>query len=141
MPTNPMPLLTFEKRGAITLGTVTGTNMLDGVSVPAFGNEALAFIAGKEALHLLLDFKQVEYMSSAALTELLRINDELRNTKGSVRLCNLSNEIRKVFQITNLEKLFVIHENDSTEAAMKRFERSLAVASEEETWSSPDASG
>jgi len=141
MPTNQNPLLTFEEQGAITLGTVTGTNMLDGVSVPAFGNEAIAYIEGKAGLHLLLDFKQVEYMSSAALTELLRINEELRKTKGSVRLCNLSNEIRKVFQITNLEKLFVIHENDSTAAATKRFERSLAVASEEDTWSNPDTSG
>lgn len=140
MPTNPTPLLTFEDRGAVTLGTVTGTTMLDGVSVPAFGNETIAFIEGKNALHLLLDFKQVDYMSSAGLTELLRINEALRKTKGSVRLCNLSNEIRKVFQITNLEKLFVIHENDSTEAALTRFERSLSVASDENAWSSPDAS-
>ena len=79
-------------------------------------------------------------MSSAALTELLRVNEALRNAGGSVRLCGLSTNIRKVFQITNLEKLFVIHEGDNVGMALKRFERSLAVAAEEDSWSGPDVS-
>ncbi|MDP7638678.1 MAG: hypothetical protein QGG73_03035, partial [Candidatus Hydrogenedentes bacterium] len=59
----------------------------------------------------------------------------LRNAHGSVRLTGLTNDIRKVFQITNLEKLFVIHDDDTVEQAVSRFERALSIAAEDDAWS------
>ena len=134
MAANPTPQLTFEVHGPITVGTVDESNMLDAMNVTEFGNEVLEYIKDKPGINLLLNFEHVDYMSSAALTELLRINDALRSSGGRVRLCGLTRDIRKVFQITNLEKLFVIHDDDDLKSAMRRFERSLAVAAEEENW-------
>lgn len=137
----PTQSVSFEERGNIDVGTILSTDMLDGMNVTHFGEEVLNHIGTKPGLHLLLNFEKVTYMSSAALTELLKINESVRLTKGSVRLCSLSTDIRQVFEITNLEKLFVIHEDDSLDAAIQRFERSLAVAADEEAWSSPDSPG
>lgn len=134
-------LLSFETMGPITVGTIDSVSILDAMNVTDFGNAVLDYTKGRPALNLLLDFSNVGYMSSAALTELLRVNEALRNAGGSVRLCGLSANIRKVFQITNLEKLFVIHEGDNVNLALKRFERSLAVAAEEDSWSGPDVGG
>lgn len=133
-------LLTFEVHGDIAVGTVDSVSMLDTMNTTEFGNAVLAYAEGKAGLNLLLNFANVTYMSSAALTELLRVNEAMREAGGSLRLCGLSKDIRKVFQITNLEKLFVIHEGDKLDMALKRFERSLAVAAEDDSWTTPDVS-
>lgn len=138
MPANPQAQLSFEEHGKITVATIHDANMFDTVNVSHFGNTVLEFIKDKPGLRLLLNFEKVDYMSSAALTELLRINEALRKDKGTVRLCNLTKDIRKVFEITNLEKLFVIHENDDVQTALTRFERSLSVAADDSAWAAFD---
>ena len=135
MTTNNAPQLTFTDHGDITVGTISEANMLDAMNVTEFGNEVLNFLKGKQGIHLLLNFENVDYMSSAALTELLRINENLTKANGSVRLTGLTNDIRKVFQITNLEKLFVIHDDDALDKAVSRFERALSIAAEDDAWS------
>lgn len=141
MPPETAPMLQFEKRGRVTIGTVVSTNMLDGANVTEFGNETLGYIKKHPGIHLLLNFRTVTYMSSAALTELLRINQALRDAGGSVRLCSLTPAIRNVFQITNLEKLFFIHDDEDVDAAHKRFERALTIAAQEEAWADKNAGG
>ncbi|MEK7795291.1 MAG: STAS domain-containing protein [Candidatus Hydrogenedentota bacterium] len=139
MAPNRAPQLTFDSHRRVTVGTISESNMLDAMNVTEFGNEVLEFIKDKPGLQLLLNFEHVDYMSSAALTELLRINEALRTTAGSVRLCGLSKDIRKVFQITNLEKLFVIHEDETADLALKRFVRALEIAQEEKSWAGHSA--
>ena len=134
MTTNNTPQLSFDERGAITVGTISDANMLDAMDVTEGGNEVLAVGKGKDGVQLLLNFANVDYMSSAALTELLRINENLQKANGSVRLTGLTKDIRKVFQITNLEKLFVIHDDDSVDVAVSRFERALSIAAEDDAW-------
>ena len=135
------PILKFDRHGPITVGSIPSTQMLDGANVSRFGTEVLAYVRNNPSANILIDFEKVHYMSSAGLTELLRINDTLSKGNGSVRLCGLSPDIRKVFEITNLDKLFVIHEDDHVDAATKRFERSLSVAAEEDAWTHPDSGG
>ena len=138
---DPSALVRFEPTSHITVGTIEGTNVLDGMNVTDFGNYVLEFAKGKSGLQLLLNFENITYMSSAALTELLRINEALSATKGSVRLCNLSCDIRKVFKITNLDQMFAIHDDEDVQTASKRFERSLSVAADEDAWSGKDTGG
>lgn len=138
MSTNPTQLVSFEERGSITVGTVVSATMLDGMNVSEFGKQVLEYVKDKTSINLLLSFEPIEYMSSAALTELLRINERVRKGGGTVRLCSLTKDIRKVFQITNLEKLFVIHGEDGVQTAAKRFERAVSVAAEDDAWAAPD---
>lgn len=138
MSTDSLPKLTFETRGNITIGTVLSANMFDTMNVAEFGNQVLDYVRDKPRLNLLLSFEKVDYLSSAALTELLRINDAVKKASGSLRLCSLTEDIRKVFEITNLDKLFVVHAGDDVQSALKRFERSLAVEANEDAWTKLD---
>ncbi len=131
-------LIEFRPSSKVTVGTISGTTVLDGLSVPNFGNHVLEYVKDKPGLHLLLNFEHVTYMSSAGLTELLRINETLQTSSGSIRLCNLSSDIRKVFKITNLDQVFSIHEDENVESAVQRYERSLNVAADEDAWASQD---
>jgi len=131
-------LVEFRPGDRVTVGTIEGTSVLDGMNVSDFGNRVLQYVKDKPELHLLLNFENITYMSSAGLTELLRINEALQTTSGSVRLCNLTGDIRKVFQITNLDQMFAIHEDENVESAVRRYERSLRVAADEDAWASQD---
>lgn len=135
MESEKAPLVEYETRGAITLGTVRAARVLDAVNVTEFGSLLLDYVEQHPGVHLLLNFGHVNYLSSAALTELLKVNEAVQRSGGSVRLCALSPEIASVFQITNLDKLFVIEPGESVDHALQRYERSLQIAAEEDEWS------
>ncbi|MFP4172360.1 MAG: STAS domain-containing protein [Candidatus Hydrogenedentota bacterium] len=126
------PLVDFEKHGAISVATIRATRVLDAVNVNEFGREILDYIEKHPETHMLINFCHVHYLSSAVLTELLRIKDALEGAKGSLRLCSVNKDIRRVFEITNLDKVFVIY--DDVESGVPRYERALALAAEDETW-------
>jgi anti-sigma B factor antagonist len=130
------PLIVFDEGNPITVGTVVSTHVLDMSNVASFSEQVIDYCMGRPGIHLLLDFQNVTYLASSALTELLRIDAALKSVHGSMRLCSLTPEILNVFEITNLHTLFVIHQDDTVEKARARFERSLAVAAEEDAWSS-----
>jgi anti-sigma B factor antagonist len=135
METEKAPIVVFEPHGSIILGTIHASRVLDAQNVTEFGQRVLAYVEQHPGAHLLLSFEHVNYLSSAALTELLKVNDATQRTGGSVRLCALSPEIASVFQITNLDKLFVVEPAETVEHALERYERSLQVAAEEDHWS------
>ncbi|MGI6461366.1 MAG: STAS domain-containing protein [Candidatus Hydrogenedentales bacterium] len=130
---NDTPLVTFETTGSITVGRIGAASVLDAVNVTQFGNEVLDFVRNRPGLNLMLDFVHVDYLSSAVLTELLRINQVVQKEHGSMRLCALKPDVLKVFEITNLDKIFTIY--GESNQALKRFERSLEVAEREDLWS------
>lgn len=71
--------------------------------------EALQPIIKKNARKkLMLDFQNVKYMSSAFLGVLVRVNKWVAEEKGTLELNNVDPNIRKVFAITQLDKIFNI---------------------------------
>lgn len=137
--TEAKPLLAYETVDGITVGTVTGTSMLDQTTVSDFGHQAVAYVTAKPGLKLLLNFRNVAYMTSQGLTELLRIADALKKSGGAVRVCNVATEIYRVFKITNLDGMFSVHEREDVAPAVRRFKRALAVAADEKAWAGEDA--
>lgn len=125
-------LLIFEPRGEITVANIQAVTVLDAENVNEFGAEAISYAEEHPATNLLLDFQHVAYLSSAVLTELIKLKNTLESSQGSIRLCSLNPQIRKVFDITNLDQVFVIEKDLKT--ALPRYERSLAVAKQEKSW-------
>ena len=57
---------------------------------------------------LLLDFLQVDHMSSAALGMLINVNKSIREKNGQLRLANIKPQIFEVFVTTKLNKVFKV---------------------------------
>lgn len=129
-------IVDFEVQGKIVVGTIRTTSVLSAINVAEFGNEVVAKIEGSTGINLLLSFENVDYLSSAVLTELLRINKAIQEAQGQLRLCGVSKVILEIFQITNLDKMFAIYHDDVT-GGVRRFMRSLEVAAEEAAWKDP----
>lgn len=134
MTTPNTPIIQFEQKGPVVLATVREARMLDALNVAEFGRQLTEFVQNRERLNLLICFEHVDYLSSAVLTELLRVNSIVTKYNGSVRLCSLQSSIQEVFQITSLDKVFVIYSDDDGEQASKKFQRSLQLAAEEKSW-------
>ena len=130
-------IVDFQDEGRVVIGTIRTSSVLSAINVAEFGNEVIAFVDAHPGLNLLLNFENVDYLSSAVLTELLRINKSIEGTQGQLRLCGVSKVILEVFQITNLDKMFVIYHDDVT-GGVRRFHRSLDVAAEEAAWKEPE---
>lgn len=129
-------IVDFEVEGRIVVGTIRTTSVLSAINVAEFGNEVVAKIEGNTGINLLLSFENVDYLSSAVLTELLRINKAIQEAQGQLRLCGVSKVILEIFQITNLDKMFAIYHDDVT-GGVRRFVRSLEVAAEDAAWKDP----
>lgn len=70
---------------------------LDTTTTPEF-EEVLKEI-GAETKKLILDFSEVQYVSSAGLRAILK-GQKLMNTKGSMKLLHVNDSIMDIFEIT-----------------------------------------
>ena len=57
---------------------------------------------------LVLNFINVKFMTSALLGLLVRIHKRVSEQGGRIQLCNLDVNLRRVFEITKLTKIFDI---------------------------------
>lgn len=125
----------FELHGKIWVGTVMAKSVLSAGNIHQFGNAVLDFIKHHGRVNLLLNFERVDYLSSAVLTELLRIKSAMDENNGRLRLTAISPTILEIFRITNLDKVFILH-SDGLEQDLKRFVRAIEVEEEEAAWNS-----
>lgn len=127
------PMVRFYKKGRITVGAIHSSSVLSMLNVMEFGKTVLQYVSIHPGIHLLLDFEEVSYLSSAVLNELLRINKAIQESQGNLRLCGISPTIKEIFTITNLDQIFNIH-GEPVDKDIVRYERALAVAQEAEAW-------
>jgi anti-sigma B factor antagonist len=82
--------------------------ILDEANIKEIG-DALIFLAeSKDRPKLLLDFQNVDHLSSAALGMLINVNQKVKGQSGELRLTNIKSQIYEVFVITKLNNLFKI---------------------------------
>ncbi|MFN7376096.1 MAG: STAS domain-containing protein [bacterium] len=103
--------LKVKRDGAIVEVQFRDRNILDEANIQQIGEEIRAIIDAEPAPRLLINFTDVDHLSSAALGTLITINNRVRTLKGQLRLSNIDPNIYQVFQITKLNKLFEIHDN------------------------------
>ncbi len=69
--------------------------------------------------HLLLNLKDVEYMSSSGLRIFVSTMRILKESKRKLKLCNMNNAVKKIFEVVELMDMFDIYESE--DEALKSF--------------------
>ncbi len=87
-------------------------NILDEGNIQQIGAQLSDIIESKEKLRLLIDFSNVEHLSSAALGTLITVRNRINERGGQLRLSNIGAQIYEVFIITKLNKIFEIYPTD-----------------------------
>jgi anti-sigma B factor antagonist len=59
-------------------------------------------------IRLIIDFSEVNLISSTALSKLILIQRRIDATRGKLRFCELSPMLQQVFRTANLDRLFTI---------------------------------
>ena len=80
---------------------------LDAVTAPG-AEEKLASMIGAGSHKLLLDFRGVEYLSSAGMRMLLAITKKLRGVDGKLVLCMVNDNVMDVFKMSGFDHLLDI---------------------------------
>ena len=82
------------------------TSILDTQLIRDIAHELDQLIEVENNKKLLLDFTEVKFFSSSALGILVTLSKKMAEIEGELVICALAAELRKIFKITNLDKLF-----------------------------------
>jgi len=106
----PQRRLDIEEINDVTVAKFVDRKILDEANIQIIGNQLFGMVDSDERKKIVLDFSNVEYLSSAALGKLITLDKKVKSVKGKLRLCNIRPDIYEVFAITRLNKLFDIRE-------------------------------
>ena len=95
--------INIEKENGITAMRIEGR--LDTITAPEL--EKAINDEGEALKNLVLDFKGVDYISSAGLRVLLSAQKKM-NVQGSMELINVSEDVRDVLEMTGFAEILVI---------------------------------
>jgi len=79
--------------------------------------EAVASELERGARAFVIDFAETGYVDSAGLGALVSLSKKIREASGSLRLTNLNEDLRTLFELTRLDTLFSLdHPGDESGA-------------------------
>ncbi|HUU84048.1 MAG TPA: STAS domain-containing protein [Phycisphaerae bacterium] len=113
------PHLSITSKDGVHIVEFSDRKILEELSIRNIEEELSTLVAAEEGIKLLLNFKNVEHLSSAALGMLINLEKEVAHKNGKLILSDIRPQIYEVFRITRLHKMFEIH--DSVGQAMKHF--------------------
>ena len=111
--------LDIEEINDVTIAKFIDKKILDEGNIQIIGNQMFSLVEDDGRRKVLLDFSNVEYLSSAALGKLIVMDKKIKAAQGKRRICSVRPEIFEVFKITKLDSLFSIY--DSREQALEEF--------------------
>jgi len=106
----------FEQKNDVMICYIDGD--IDINTSPEF-NKAIEKIARDKAAKVVINFEKVGYVDSSGLATVVAALKRLKTYGGRLKLVNLSTKVKNLFEITRLDKLFEIIENE--QEAIKGF--------------------
>lgn len=100
--------INVEKENEVTIVSLNGR--LDAGTAPAL-EEKLNGIAGEGETKVLVDCRELDYISSAGLRVLLAMAKKFKKNNGQIALCTMSPAVKQVFEISGFTSIFPIYAN------------------------------
>jgi anti-anti-sigma factor len=99
-----------RKEGGTAVVTVKGR--IDAVTAPEFESGLLALLAGGDVT-VLINFGELEYISSAGLRSILTVAKQLKAKNGKLLFTGLQGPVKDVFKISGFGSIFSIFETET----------------------------
>jgi anti-sigma B factor antagonist len=100
--------LTITERGDVAVVEFQDRKILEELLITKIGDQLTELAASKPSIRLLLSFRNVEHLSSAALGMLITLHHQIKKKDGRLMLADINPQIFQVFEITKLNRLFEI---------------------------------
>jgi len=99
--------------GKVTVVTFNDSKLIDEAEIQEFGQELYDLVEREGRKKIILNFGNVEFLSSAALGKLIGFDKRVKTHGAELILSNIRPEIYEVFAITKLTKLFNIKDDEA----------------------------
>jgi anti-sigma B factor antagonist len=103
--------LKIKDISGVSLVEFSDRKILDELCIHEIQEELSTLVDAQPKGNLLLSFRNVEHLSSAALGMLITLNKKVQEQQGKLKLSDINPQIYEVFKITRLNKIFDIHPN------------------------------
>ena len=101
----------FSTRTSNDIHIVAITGSLDSTTSPEAQKSLDAVVAG--AKKVVLDFSELDYISSAGLRVLLGAAKHLRASGGTLGMFGLNQSVREVFEISGFSSILTIYQSEA----------------------------
>jgi anti-sigma B factor antagonist len=108
-----MPSVMTQTNGDVLVVYFTDSQILDEAKISQLNQELVKAADKAAGGKLLLNFNDVQFMSSAVLGKLIALNKKCKADETTIKLCSIAPSIMEVFKITNLHRVFEIHEDET----------------------------
>jgi anti-sigma B factor antagonist len=106
--------ITVEDVGDVAVVQFVDKKILDEQNIQLIGDDLFKLVDELGRRKLLLNFSNVDFMSSAALGKLIRLDQRMKAVGGKVIMCGISKDIMQVFVLTKLDKILKIVKDEQT---------------------------
>ncbi len=107
----PSSHLKIKRSDSVSVVEFADRKILEELSIQEIGEELDELVESEPGVKLLLNFKNVDHLSSAALGMLITLNKKIKERDGDLKLSDINRQIFEVFKITKLNRVFDIHDN------------------------------
>ena len=103
--------LEISEGGDVTVVRFRDRRISNLLEIEQVGQELYRLVDEGKHKRLVLDFSDVEYLSSALIGKLISLNAKVQARGGSVKLCSIRREILEVFHACKLDRIFCINKD------------------------------
>lgn len=105
--------LAVSEVGDVTVVSFQGNSILDVSTVQQIGRELYELVEAQGKLRIMLDFKEVRFLSSQALGVLLTLRRKADKAGAEVVVSQARPELARVFKITKIDDMFKFFDDNA----------------------------
>ena len=114
MSQGPRRHLRLENVDGVTVVSFVETKIVTEENIQEVGDQLYSLVEDEGHKSLLLNFGNVQYLSSAALGKLINLKKKVAAVKGKLKLCCIHPDLLEVFRITRLDQVFEIYTDEQS---------------------------
>ena len=101
--------LRLENIDGVAVVSFVDTKIVTEENIQEVGDQLYSLVEDEGHKKILLNFGNVQYLSSAALGKLINLKKKVGAVKGKLKLCCIHPDLLEVFRITRLDQVFEIY--------------------------------
>ena len=115
--------LVVSQESGVTVATLRTASLVDELVIEAVGNELYALVDERAVTKLMVDFRAVSFLSSQMIGVLVSLQKKSREIEGELVFAGMRPNLKKVFEITKLDKIMTFADNQAD--GMSKFRASF----------------
>ena len=104
--------LRVENVDGVAVVSFVDTKIVTEENIQEVGDQLYSLVEDDGHKKILLNFGNVQYLSSAALGKLINLKKKVGTVKGKLKLCCIHPDLLEVFRITRLDQVFEIYADE-----------------------------